>query len=127
MAIGRARCDDVAFKTAVGDLSTSRVDTPTVKVYVAGTGTPGVDDGTPFTDTLYRSATGGTTYGNPFSGDAQGHFEFYTAIPTRVKLVVTGSGSTQIADYVPVHASPYDAITSQGSIHVGYFGGGPGR
>lgn len=110
MAIGRARFSDVAFAAALGGSQVTRIGNPVVKLYKAGTGTPGTDDGVALADTIYRTATGGTTYGNPFTGDAYGNFEFFLDKPQRLKIVATGTVSgttyTLVADYVPAEEDP---------------------
>lgn len=65
---------------------------PTVTVYLAGTTTPA---------TIY-SDRAGSPLANPFTGDADGEWEFYSAVGIPLKITVTYGTITWEKDWIPV-------------------------
>lgn len=83
--MSRAKYRDVAYqKSETGVLSV--VPYPEITVFETGTTTPVAQQ-------LYAGATGPTTLGNPFTGNADGSFAFFLDDPQAVTLSIDGSSS----------------------------------
>lgn len=105
MSVARARYSDLAITYA--GTAYERVPYATIAVYAAGTTTP-------LLDTIYDSADGVGTLGNPFTADVTGAFEFYLESHKTVKLVVTNplTTATRTFDFVPVMPDPGKILTA---------------